>query len=71
MREKSAKTIQKVAREYLTKTKVTATTTADSMILFKDALDNIPEKEKLEDQNYPDVFNLFIYINKIIYINKK
>ena len=41
------------------------------MILFKDALDNIPEKEKLEDQNYPDVFNLFIYINKIIYINKK
>ena len=63
MREKSAKTIQKVAREYLTKTKVTATTTADSMVdnLFKDALDNIPEKRKVGRPKLPRRIQ-FIYI---------
>ena len=49
MREKSAKRIKKVAREYITKKEVTATTTADSMInnLFKEVLDKIPEKRKV------------------------
>ena len=49
--EKSAKRIQKVAREYITKKKETATTSADSMIntLFNGVLDKSLKNKKLED----------------------